>query len=69
MTYQNRKNLLIGDIHTNILVSDNRIECYLDILYKIGYIFGIDKPTQVAGDSWTVFIIYLSIMNTLNLCN
>lgn len=40
--------IFAGNMNANTLRPDNKTERYLDTIYEIGFMFGINKPTRVA---------------------
>lgn len=57
---------LIGDVNANLLIPDNKTERYLDLLYDLGFMCGIDKPTRVTSDSQTCIDHIFIRHNTFN---
>lgn len=45
--------VLIGDVNANLMITDNKTERYLDLLYELGFMCGINEPTRVSRDSRT----------------
>lgn len=40
-------------MNTNLFVTDSETERYLDLLFDLGFMCGINEPTRVIGESST----------------